>query len=171
MENTNALQLAISEKFGDIGFVVINDDIWFFGEDIVKKLGYNLDTDTYINYIKRFIKEKHTMKIDSEMQLREGIFNHKELEQGAYLVNQNGLIKLIMNSPMDEAEQLQDWILEEVIPSVLATGTYSMKQDSYMIEDPIERAKAWIKEEEVRRQLELDNQEKQKLIEEQEERI
>ena len=62
-------------------------------------------------------------------------------------------------------------VIEEVIPSILTTGTYNMKQDSYMIEDPIERAKRWIEEEEVRRQLELDNQEKQKLIEEQEERI
>ena len=167
----NALQLAISEKFGDTRFVVINDDIWFFGEDIVRKLGYNLETDTYINYIKRFIKEEYTMKIDSEMQLREGIFNHKELEQGAYLINQNGLIKLIMNSPIEEAKKLQDWVIEEVIPSILTTGTYNMKQDSYMIEDPIERAKRWIEEEEVRRQLELDNQEKQKVIEKQEERI
>ena len=171
MENMNALQLAISEKFGDTRFVVTNDDIWFFGEDIVKKLGYNLETNNYVNYIERFVKDKHTMKIDSEEQLREGIFNHKELEQGAYLINQNGLIKLIMNSQMKEAKELQDWILEEVIPSILTTGTYNMKQDSYMIEDPIERAKLWIKEEEVRRQLELDNQEKQKLIEEQKECI
>ena len=66
MENMNTLQLTISEKFGEARFVVINDDIWFFGEDIVKKLGYNLETNTYINYIKRFTKEKHTMKIDSK---------------------------------------------------------------------------------------------------------
>ena len=124
MENMNTLQLAISEKFGDARFVVINDGIWFFGEDIVKKLGYNLETDTYINYIKRFVKDKYTMKIGSEEQLREGIFNHKELEQGAYLINQNGLIKLIMNSQMKEAKKLQDWVIEEVIPSVLETGKY-----------------------------------------------
>ena len=128
MENMNTLQLTISEKFGEARFVVINDDIWFFGEDIVKKLGYNLETNTYINYIKRFTKEKHTMKIDSKTQLREGIFNHEELEQGGYLINQYGVIQLVMNSPRDEAEQFQDWILEEVVPSVLTTGSYSIEQ-------------------------------------------
>lgn len=33
-----------------------------------------------------------------------------------------------MNSPMEEAEKFQDWILEEVIPSVLTTGKYELPQ-------------------------------------------
>ena len=39
------------------------------------------------------------------------------------------------------------WVTHEVIPSIRKTGTYSTrKPDSYMIDDPIERAKRWIEE-------------------------
>lgn len=173
MENVNQIKTFTNNIFGDVRAVKIDDKVWFFGEDVVSDLGYNLETNSYSKYIKRFVKEKYYMFLDSKTQVQNGIeFNYKELGQrGGYLINQYGIIQLVMNSSMEEAEQFQDWILEEVIPSILTTGTYNMKQDSYMIEDPIERAKRWIEEEEVRRQLELDNQEKQKVIEKQEERI
>ena len=173
MENVNQIKTFTNNIFGDVRAVKIEDKVWFVGEDIVSDLGYNLEGNSYSKYIKRFVKEKYYMFLDSKTQVQNGIeFNYKELGQrGGYLINQYGIIQLVMNSSMEEAEQFQDWILEEVIPSILTTGTYNMKQDSYMIEDPIERAKRWIEEEEVRRQLELDNQEKQKVIEKQEERI
>ena len=75
-----------------------------------------------------------------------------------------------MRSKLPQAEEFQDWVEDEVIPSVLATGSYSVK-DSYMIDDPIERAQRWIEEAMVRKQLEIENQEKQKLIEKQEGKI
>ena len=173
MENVNQIKTFTNNIFGDVRAVKINDKVWFFSEDIVSDLGYNLTTNSYTTFIKRFVKEKYCLKVDSKTQFHSVIeFNYKELGQrGGYLINQYGVIQLVMNSPLEQAEQFQDWILEEVIPSILTTGTYNMKQDSYMIEDPIERAKRWIEEEEVRRQLELDNQEKQKVIEKQEERI
>ena len=173
MENVNQIKTFTNNIFGDVRAVKIDDKVWFFGEDIVSDLGYNLTTNSYTTFIKRFVKEKYCLKVDSKTQFHSVIeFNYKELGQrGGYLINQYGVIQLVMNSPLEQAEQFQDWVIEEVIPSILTTGTYNIKQDSYMIEDPIERAKRWIEEEEVRRQLELDNQEKQKLIEEQEERI
>ena len=173
MENVNQIKTFTNNIFGDVRAVKIDDKVWFFGEDIVSDLGYNLTTNSYTTFIKRFVKEKYCLKVDSKTQFHSVIeFNYKELGQrGGYLINQYGVIQLIMNSPLEQAEQFQDWVIEEVIPSILTTGTYNMKQDSYMIEDPIERAKRWIEEEEVRRQLELDNQKKQKMIEKQEERI
>ncbi len=46
--------------------------------------------------------------------------------------------------------------MEEVLPSIARTGKYevSTKQDSYQIEDPIERAKRWIEEQQEKQQLE-----------------
>ena len=169
MENVNQIQLFTNSVFGEVRAVKIEDKVWFVGRDAVKSLGYETTTTSYTYYINKFVKEKYKMKMNNyDLQL----FGMTDAgRKGEILIDQYGIIQLVMNSSMEEAEQFQDWILEEVIPSVLTTGTYSMKQDSYMIEDPIERAKRWIEEEEVRRQLELDNQEKQKLIEKQEERI
>ena len=169
MENVNQIKTFTNNIFGDVRAVKINDKVWFFGRDVVTDLKYNLEGNSYTKYIKQYVKEKYLLKMNkSELDL----FGVQDSgRKGEVLINQYGIIQLVMNSSMEEAEQFQDWILEEVIPSILTTGTYNMKQDSYMIEDPIERAKRWIEEEEVRRQLELDNQEKQKVIEKQEERI
>lgn len=65
------------------------------------------------------------------------------------------------------ANKFQNWLAIDVIPSIRKTDGYSLKKkpiDSYMIEDPIERAKKWIKEEEERKRLELEVQEKEAEI-------
>jgi len=130
MENMNAMQLFTNENFGSVRAINIDDKVWFFGEDVVTDLGYNLETNSYTTFIKRFVKDKHKLKVDSKTQLQNVIeFDYKELGQrGGYLINQYGVIQLVMNSPMEEAERFQDWILEEVIPSVLTTGKYELPQ-------------------------------------------
>ena len=51
------------------------------------------------------------------------------------------------------AEKFEKWIFDEIIPEIRKTGTYSIqkKPDSYMIDDPVERAKRWIEEQEESR--------------------
>ena len=126
MENVNQIQLFTNSVFGEVRAIKIEDKVWFVGEDVVSDLGYNLTTNSYTTFIKRFVKDKYCLKVDSKTQLQNVIeINYKDLGQrGGYLINQYGVIQLVMNSSMEEAEQFQDWILEEVIPSVLATGEY-----------------------------------------------
>lgn len=45
------------------------------------------------------------------------------------------------------------------------------KKDSYMIDDPVERAKAWIREQEEKKSIELENAKNKKLLEEQEPKV
>ncbi|QEH68182.1 phage antirepressor KilAC domain-containing protein [Cellulosilyticum sp. WCF-2] len=47
----------------------------------------------------------------------------------------------------------------------------TLKKDSYMIDDPVERAKAWIKEQEEKKVIELENAKNRKLLEEQEPKV
>ncbi|WP_268753421.1 phage antirepressor [Alkalihalobacillus trypoxylicola] len=57
------------------------------------------------------------------------------------VVNEAGLYKLIFRSEKEEAEAFTD----EVLPTIRKTGHFEF-QPSYMIEDPVERAKRWIEE-------------------------
>lgn len=41
------------------------------------------------------------------------------------IVSEAGLYKLIMRSDKPEAERFQDWVMEEVLPSIRKTGSYS----------------------------------------------
>jgi hypothetical protein len=44
------------------------------------------------------------------------------------LVNEPGLYRLISRSDKPEAVRFQDWVFEEVLPSIRKTGSYSVRQ-------------------------------------------
>ncbi len=46
------------------------------------------------------------------------------------LINFSNLLRLIMRSKMEKAQAFQDWVVEEVLPTILKTGRYSMFKDS-----------------------------------------
>ena len=123
---SNNVQVFTNSLFGNVRAFNMDNKVWFVGRDVVTDLKYNLEGNSYTKYIKQYVKEKYLLKMNkSELDL----FGMKDVgRKGEVLINQYGVIQLVMNSPMDEAEQFQDWILEEVIPSVLTTGSYSMEQ-------------------------------------------
>ena len=124
---SNNVQVFTNSLFGNVRAFNMDNKVWFVGRDAVKCLGYEVEgTTSYTYYIGKFVKEKYTLKMKNcDLQL----FGMTDAgRKGEVLINQYGVIQLVMNSPMDEAEQFQDWILEEVIPSVLTTGSYSMEQ-------------------------------------------
>ena len=129
--------------------VKIGDEIWFIAKEVAEILEYS-DAPHAL----RLVKEKYkTVFNRDELQKVFQMSQNGNFEipnRGMYLINKSGLIQLVMSSTKPEAEAFQDWVLEEVIPQILEKGTYSIKpKDSYMIEDPIERAKAWIAEQEA----------------------
>ena len=146
----NDIKLFSNEVFGNVRATLIDNKVWFVGKDVAEALGYK-DTKDAIN--------THCKK--DGVAIYHLIDSLGRTQQAKY-INQRNVIRLIMRSKLPQAEEFQDWVEEEIIPSVLETGSYSItKKDSYMIDDPIERAKRWIEEtEEHQRQLE----EKQAII-------
>ncbi|ASA22769.1 phage antirepressor [Paenibacillus donghaensis] len=69
------------------------------------------------------------------------------------------LNRVLGKSEMPNAEPFQDWLFEEVLPSIQKTGTYGIVTNapSYMIDNPIERAKRWIQEREETELLQTNN--------------
>lgn len=58
---------------------------------------------------------------------------------------------------MPNAKKFKRWVTSEVIPSIRKNGYYDIgdnKKDSYMIEDPAERARRWAEEYEEKKLLE-----------------
>lgn len=49
--------------------------------------------------------------------------------QQLLFVNEANLYRVIMRSDKPQAEAFQDWVCEEVLPSIRKTGKYSMKKD------------------------------------------
>ena len=145
----NEMQVFSNEVFGNVRAVKIEDDAWFVGKDVVEILGYNLKTNSYVKYIKQHCDEDDCIFIDKNSIPCRIEFDYKELGQrGGYLLNEYAVIGLTLGSPLPQAKQFKRWVIHEVIPSILETGSYSIQPASYQIEDPIEITKAWIKEQE-----------------------
>ena len=111
MENVNQIKTFTNNIFGDVRAVKIDDKVWFFGEDVISDLGYNLETNSYTKFIKRFVKDEYAMKVDSKTQVKNVGFNYKELGQrGGYLINQYGVTQLVMNSEVIGESKKQEFL-------------------------------------------------------------
>ena len=75
-------------------------------------------------------------------------------QQETTIINESGLYSVILRSDKPQAKPFRKWVTAEVLPAIRKTGTYSVR-DSYAIDDPIERAKRWIEEQQEKKQLEL----------------
>ena len=78
--------------------------------------------------------------------------------RGMKFINESGLYTLIARSNKPEARKFQRWVTSEVLPSIRKTGSYGIKEQtpSYIIEDKIKRATAWIEEQKYTLQLETE---------------
>jgi anti-repressor protein len=132
---TEELQIFDNPQFGKVRTYKESDgSITFCGADSAAALGY---ADT-AKAIKQHCKE-------------DGVAFHPVIDslgrtQNAKFITKGNLLRLIAGSELPGADKFESWIFDEVIPQVLETGTYSAQRDSYMIEDPIERAETWIAE-------------------------
>lgn len=131
-----------NEKFGEIRTLSIEGEPWFVGKDITDVLSYTNPTKAMQDHV-----DPEDMTFNESLKLSR--------QSGAWLINESGLYSLILSSKLPTARQFKRWVTSEVLPAIRKTGSYNIvqKPDSYMLEDPIERAKRWIEEETERVQL------------------
>lgn len=138
----NELTIFSNPGFGEIRTVIIDGEPWFVGKDVCRALGY---VDQYSGVRKNVdAEDKRGCPVGSTSGIQE-----------TTVINESGLYSLIFGSKLESAKKFKKWVTSEVLPSIRKTGTYSIKtkKDSYMIEDPIERAKRWIEEQEETKEL------------------
>ena len=137
----NELKVFTNANFGEIRTVSISDEPWFVLADVCKAL----ELSTPSKVAERLDDDEKGM---NQIHTLGGI-------QNMTIINESGLYSVILRSDKPQAKPFRKWVTSEVLPSIRKTGSYSLQRDSYMIDDPVERAKRWIAEEEERRKLQL----------------
>ncbi len=131
------LQIFKNEEFGTVRTVMINGEPWFVGKDVAEALGY---------------KNTRVALQDNVTSKHKGVTKVTTFggEQDMVIIDEPGLYSLVFGSNLPSATKFQDWVYEEVLPAIRKTGSYNLQaRDSYMIEDPIERANRWIAEQQA----------------------
>ena len=106
----NDLKIFESNAFGSVRTLVIDGEPWFVAKDVAVALGYK----DPINAIKTHCK---------------GVVKHHPLDtpggiQEVRIIREPDVYRLIIRSKLPSAEKFENWIMEEVIPSIRKTGVY-----------------------------------------------
>lgn len=136
----NELRIFENPEFGRVRTVTIDGEYWFVGNDVARVLEYK---DLYSALRKNVDeRDKRLCPVNSSSGV-----------QQTTVINESGLYSLIMSSKLPKAKEFRHWVTSEVLPALARDGEYEIqkKTDSYMIDDPVERAKRWIEEQEENR--------------------
>lgn len=148
-------------NFEDCHIRVVKDETgepWFVANDVTDALGYSNGRDAVAKHCKTQGVAKRDILTSGGSQL-------------ATVISEANLYRLIIKSPKPEAERFERWVTEEVLPSIRKHGVYmtpSVIEQAILNPDMLIKLATTIKEEQERRRvLEQDLQEKNRIIEEQ----
>lgn len=98
--------------FNDFRTVEIDGDLWFVANDVCDVLGYKRPAEA----VRQHCKEKGTVKY--RIPSNGG-------DQLMLLINEANVYRLIVKSKLPSADKFEEWLFEEVLPSIRKTGSYS----------------------------------------------
>lgn len=147
-----------------------NEELVFCLKDICDALGLDVN-----NTLKRLDPSPYTIGV--------GVVTGKKADgtdsiqmKNMYFITEPDLYRVIFQSRKPTARKFQDWVFDDVLPTLRKEGTYTIAKapqpmNSYEIEDPIERAKRWIEEQQQVKMLEAKAQQQATIINGQQEQI
>ena len=142
---SEAIQKYVFANANEVRVVMRNNEPWFIAKDVCEILGTRTDT------VRQIVGNKRVMSIDPNSI---GVGNHGGRD--ILIVNEAGLYKLVLAGRKKEAVKFQDWVVEEVLPSIRKHGAYMTdKTLAIMKDDPayIYRIAEMLVEEKRQREL------------------
>ena len=159
----NELMVFNNAEFGNVRTMEINGEPWFVGKDVAEALGYSNSSKAVLVHVDN--EDKQFAMID----IAHSHFGNMPIGQSkTAIINESGVYALIFGSKLPNAKKFKHCVTSEILPTIRKTGTYSITQskpDSYMIENPADRARRWAEEYEEKLALECKIAEQQPKVE------
>ena len=129
----NTVNIAVyhHEKFGDLRVTDREGKPWFVGQDVARSLGY-ADPD---QALRKHCKQVRTLPVKTTDQGQTSpvettgqgqTISVRDTGQVRHLkiINESDTLRLVMRGRTPKAVEYQDWVVEEVLPSIHRTGVY-----------------------------------------------
>jgi prophage antirepressor-like protein len=112
----------ITKNFNDfqVRILLIDNKEWFIAKDIAEILEYKKTANAIKVHCKKAIEWKDFNKVTDSMTFK--------LHPQTKLILEPDVWRLIIKSEMPEAEKIEEWIFEEVLPQIRKTGSYSLSE-------------------------------------------
>ncbi|KAG8284252.1 hypothetical protein J6590_107132, partial [Homalodisca vitripennis] len=121
-------------------------------KDVAEILEFKNTRQAIIDHVKEKYK-KSFENIDSDKGIESRLL--QKLHPDTIFINEPGIYSLILKSKMKIAETFQNWVLEEVLPSIRKYGEYKLENENKQLKDEIKQLQ--IKDE--MKSLKIENQE------------
>ena len=124
---------------------MIAGEPWFVAVDVARCLGLDVSLGGCSRYLGRLSsKERFVLRHnEAKRGLRQSdcgrlleLFPKDGGPSLLTLISESGLYKLIMRSDKPIAATFQDWVTQEVLPSIRKTGSYSMQREDAPVSRP-----------------------------------
>ena len=120
---SEAIQKFVFANENEVRVVMRNNEPWFVAKDVCDILGTRSDT------VRQIVGNKRVMSIDPNSI---GVLGNGKSQ---LIVNEAGLYKLVLAGRKKEAVKFQDWIVEEVLPSIRKHGAYMTDRTLAIMQD------------------------------------
>lgn len=158
----NQIQIFNNDQFGELTTVVTDEGKTLFkANDVAKALGYVKPANAVTKYC-RWVTN---------------LMTHDALgrEQPTKFIPESDLYRLVMRSKLPEAEKFQDWVVEDILPTIRKHGAYLTEQvieQALLNPDTVIQLATSLKEErEARLALQVKNAEQLAVIAQQDAKI
>ena len=122
MKMASNIQLFKNQEFGsEVRIIQVEGKEWFVGKDVAECLGYSNPRRAIRNHCKNYInaEEFSTMGGTELVHL---------IDKQALLIPEGDIFRLIIKSKLPTAQKIESWIMDEVLPSIRKTGSYTHKK-------------------------------------------
>jgi prophage antirepressor-like protein len=125
------LQILKNDKLAcELQYIVVDDIPWFRGLTVAKILQYERPR----NAIKTHVRDNHKKRL-IDFDKMELFFKDSKIRKDSWFISEPGLYTLIMHSKMKKAEKFQDWVCEDVLPSIRKNGKYELPKPVDTLEE------------------------------------
>lgn len=109
----NELQVFQNSQFGNLEILTIEGKEWFPAIQVAEILGYSNPRDA----VERHTKKRGVVKHD--------VIDKLGRKQNKKFIDEGNLYRLITRSKLPQADEFEEWVFEDVLPSIRKHGLYA----------------------------------------------
>ena len=128
-----------------IRIIIIDGKEYFIAKDVAKILGYKRSADAISQHCKNSMSFQQILEIGKSPTLDLQLILGNSWKQ-TKVIPESDVWRLIIKSTMPEAEKIEKWIMEDVLPSIRKTGSYSISQNSTIPKSEIQELTEYSKQ-------------------------